>query len=105
MGRFNKGLLFGGLLGAGLTWMTTTTKGRAVREQLLDHAADAYTKLREEVLASESYDKLTKSRYVKKVETYVNHYAKEHNLPQQVAKTVTKLIVGQWKSIRNELKK
>lgn len=105
MGRFKKGLFFGGMLGAGLTWLMTTTKGKNVRGQMLDHAADAYTKLREEVLASESYDKLTKSRYVKKVEKYVKAYAKEHNLSTDVAQVVTKLVSSQWKAMRDELKK
>ena len=31
MGKFKKGFLFGGLLGAGIMWMSTTKKGREVR--------------------------------------------------------------------------
>lgn len=105
MGKFNKGLLFGGALGAGIMWLMTTTKGKKVREQMLDYAADAYTKLRDEILASESYDKLTKSRYAQLVRDFVETYANKYQLTDEVKQMVMKLVSTQWKRLREELKK
>ncbi len=105
MGRFNKGILLGSALGAGLMWLMSSTKGKAVREQMIDYAADAYTKLRDQVVSSESYDKLTKARYVTLVKQFVDTYAHKYELAEDVKKLVSKLLTSQWHRIRQELKK
>ena len=44
MGKFNKGVVLGGVLGAAIVWLNTTTKGKQYRTQLVDQAADIYMK-------------------------------------------------------------
>lgn len=105
MGRFKKGLLFGGLLGAGLTWMATTKKGREVRDQILDHGAQVYTDMAEKLKASGAMDKMTKSTFVKEVRSYVDKYAVDNGLADDVKEMVVKLVGSQWKRIQSELKK
>ncbi|PIT86922.1 MAG: hypothetical protein COU33_00440 [Candidatus Magasanikbacteria bacterium CG10_big_fil_rev_8_21_14_0_10_43_6] len=105
MGKFKKGLFLGGMLGAGMTWLLTTKKGKEVREQMLDHAADVHVKLREEIMKSETYDKLTKTRYVKLLRAAVNKYAINRALPREVKEMIIKVLSAEWKSIRGELKK
>ncbi len=105
MGKFKKGLFLGGLLGAGMTWLMATQKGKEVREQMLDHAADVYTNLRKELLQSESYEKLTKNRYISLLNEYVDKYAVENGLAGEVKEMIIKVVGSQWKSLRDELKK
>lgn len=99
MGKFLKGLFFGSLFGAGMLWLNTTAKGKQVREQILDTAAEVYVKLKNEVLSSPKYKKLKKNEYIKLVEEYVNKYAIENGLANNVKKMITKLVSAQWKNI------
>jgi len=104
MGRLNKGLFIGGLLGAGMTWLFATKKGKEVREQMLDYAADVYTTLRQEVMKTETYDKLTKQKYVVLVQKFVDKYAVDNGLAKEVKDMVVKVVTSQWDNIRKELK-
>lgn len=99
MGRFKSGLLFGGLLGAGLMWLSVTKKGKEVREQILDHAAVVYPKIKAQVLASDQYKKLNKNQYVKLVKEYVDKYAIENGLAESVKNMVVKVVSAQWRKL------
>jgi gas vesicle protein len=105
MGRFKKGLFLGGLIGAGLTWMTTTRKGREVRDELLDHAATIYDNIQKEIHASSQVQKLTKHRYVAIVKKYVDTYAKDNGLSDNIKNMITKLLNTQWKQFKQSSKK
>ena len=105
MGKFKKGLFFGGLLGAGMVWLNTTKKGRELRESMLDHAAEVYVGLKKEVLTSDQYKNLTKNKYVKLVQKYVDKYALENNLADSMKKMVIKVVVAQWTKLKGEMKK
>lgn len=105
MGRFKKGLFFGGLLGAGLMWLATTKKGREVREEMLDHAAAVYVKLKQKILASEVYASMNKNKYAQLVKEYVDKYAVENGLAENVKNLVMKVVSAQWKNMQEELKK
>lgn len=105
MGKFNKGVFLGSLLGAGFVLMSTTKKGRAVKEQLLDHAADAYVKLKNEILGSEKLKNLSKSQYVKKVDGFLREYAAEHEMAAKSVAMVKKLLISQYSKISREIKK
>lgn len=104
MGLFKKGLLLGGLLGAGLMWLNTTGKGKEVRDKILDSAADVYVKLKQELLASKQYRQLQKNDYVKLVKEYVDKYAIENGLAENVKNMVIKLVSAQWGKLKEELK-
>ena len=100
MGKFKKGLFVGGLLGAGLTWLNTTKKGRETREKILDYAAEVYTQVKEKVMASGGWDKMTKAKYVKIVKQVVDTYAIDNGLAANVKTTVGKLVASQWKRVK-----
>ena len=105
MGKFKKGLCLGGLFGAGLMWLNTTKKGKEVREEMLDHAAEVYVKVKDQVLASDKYKNLTKSQYVKMVGEYVDKYAVKNGLADNVKKMVSKLVNAQWNNLKGQMKK
>lgn len=105
MGKFKKGLCLGGLLGAALMWLNTTQKGKQMRDEMLDHAAEIYVKLKDVVLASEQYKNLTKNEYVKMTQDLVNKYAIENGLADNVKKMVEKVVIAQWNNLKGELKK
>jgi len=104
MGMFKKGLLLGGLLGAGLMWLNTTGRGKEVRDKILDAAADVYVKLKKELLESKQYKQLQKNEYVKLVKEYVDKYAIENGLAENVKNVVVKLVSSQWGKLKEELR-
>lgn len=105
MGKFKKGLCLGGLLGAGLVWLNTTQKGRDMREQMLDHAAEVYVGLKDQVLASDQYKNLNKNQYVKMAKEAVDKYAVQNGLADGVKNMVTKVVSAQYKNLKGEMKK
>lgn len=105
MGRFKKGLALGSLLGAGLVWLQTTKKGREVRDQILDHAAESYALIKKRVEQSPAWEKMTSGEYRALVAEVVNKYAAESSLSIAVKEGVKKLLGTQLKTLKRELKK
>lgn len=105
MGRFKKGLFFGGLLGATLTWMSTTKKGRQTRDQMLDHAAEVYRLVKDKVQESQAWDSMTKQAYVAKVRDVVDKYAIDNGLADNVKNMIMKVVSRQWASVKQEVGK
>ena len=93
----------GGLIGAGLTWMSTTKKGREVRDEILDKAAEVYEDLKKKVMASEQYKKMTKSQFVSMVRDTVDKYAAKNGLADNVKTMMVKLVSAQWDRLRKEI--
>lgn len=102
MGKFKTGMFLGGLLGAGLVWLSTTKKGRETRDLMLDHAGKVYSELKDKVLSSPQYKNLNKNEYVKMVKEYVDKYAIENGLADNVKNIVTKVVQGQWKNMMDK---
>ena len=100
MGTFKKGLFFGGLLGAGLMWLNTTKRGKELRDNLLDYAAEVYEEVKTKITSSKQWEKLTKNEYVRTVEEVVNKYAVEHDLSDKVRDVVEKVVKAQWKKVK-----
>ena len=105
MGRFNKGLLVGGLLGAGLALMNTTKKGKEVKDKLFDNAAEIYVELKDKMMASETWERMTKQDFVVMAQEAVEKYAVKNGLADKTKKVITKLVSTQWKNLQNELHK
>ena len=105
MGKFKKGLFLGGLLGAGMVWMSTTKKGREMREKLLDHAATVYGQVKEKAMASDAWATMTKNKYVAMVQEAVDKYAVQSGLAESMKNLVVKLVSAQWKNLQGEAKK
>ncbi len=100
MGKFNKGIFFGSIFGAGMTWLFTSKKGKETREHLLDHAAEIVALVQEEVKGSTQWKKLTKGEYTKMVEKKVDAYIKKNKLAKNAKGMLVKLVVTQWEKLR-----
>lgn len=96
MGKFNKGLFLGGLFGGLVTWMNTTKKGKAVRDDLLQHATKAYELAVTEIKGTDKWQDLQEHEYVAKVRELVNRYAIENGLSDKVKGTLSTLLEKQW---------
>lgn len=86
-------------------WMMTTKKGREMRGQLLDYAADLYGRVREEIIASGLGETITKQKYVAMVTDAVNKYAIENGLAENIKKMLVKLLTTQWQHLKEEVRK
>lgn len=105
MGKFKKGVFFGGLLGASMVWMSTTKKGKEVKEKLLDGAAEVYLDVKDKVAASGAYDKITKNEFVEMAREAVDKYAVKNGLAKKTKKMMTKLVSTQWANLQKEIGK
>jgi len=105
MGKFKKGLFLGGLVGATLTWMSTTKKGQEVKEKILDYSAEVYMDLKDKLMASGAWDKITKQDFIAMVRKTVDKYAAQNQMAEKVKNTVVKLVSTQWKHLQKELRK
>ncbi len=103
MGNFKRGLLFGGLLGAGLAWLNLTKQGKAVRDEAIGHAAVVYERVKKDLLKSEAWKKMKKSDFAKKVEQFTKEYAREIGLATSTVSLIVSLIVKQWEKLKQEL--
>ncbi len=105
MGNFKKGAMFGGIIGAALVWLNTSKKGKAYRDQLLDHAGTVYTDIEAKVKESETMDKLTKNKYVNIVKDVVEKYAVQNGLAESTKNTIIKLVNSRWGAVNKNAKK
>jgi len=104
MGNFKKGAMFGGIVGAALVWLNTSKKGKAYRDQLLDHAGTVYTDIEAKVKESDAVEKLTKNKYVNIVKDVVEKYAVQNGLAESTKNTIIKLVSSQWGSVNKKAK-
>jgi len=100
MGTFKKGLFLGGLLGAGLMWLSVTKKGKEVRDQILDHAAHVYEEVKKNVLRSDQWKKMNKNQYIKMVKETVDKYAIQNGLAENVKNMIVKVVGSQWEKMK-----
>ena len=105
MGKFKKGVFLGGILGAAMVWLNTSTKGKKYRDQLLDQAAEVYRDVQDRVQDSDAYNVLTKNAYVNIVKEAVDKYAIDNGLAQNAKNMITKLVSRQWTTIKNQMMK
>ncbi|PIR75835.1 MAG: hypothetical protein CO030_05215 [Candidatus Magasanikbacteria bacterium CG_4_9_14_0_2_um_filter_42_11] len=105
MGKFKKGVVLGGVLGAALVWLNTSTKGKHYRSKLVDQAADVYEKVKQEVEATGAIDNMNKNKYVALVKKTVDKYAIENGMAASVKNTIIRLLSSQWATFKKEVKK
>jgi gas vesicle protein len=103
MSKFFKGALLGAGIGAGLTWLTVTKKGRAVRDEMLDHAAVVYEQVKDKLLESDAWRKMEKSEFVAVVRDIVDRYAMKSGIAMELKEMIVKLISTQWKNLQDQL--
>ncbi len=104
MGKIVKGVTVG-ILGAGIAWLLTTKKGKEVREQALDAAADVYEMVVRELKSSKAYAELSRNQYLKMVKKVVSEYVAEHEIGASAKAMITKLVSAQWETLSGELRK
>ena len=105
MGKFNKGLFLGGILGAGLMWLNVTKKGKKMRDELLDHAAVIYEEVKEKAMASEAWQEMNKNKYVALVKEAVEKYASKNALSENFKSMIEKVVCSQWCNLEKKMKK
>jgi gas vesicle protein len=102
MGRFNKGLFLGGLMGAALMWMNVTPKGKEMRAKIIAHLEPLFNELKESIKQLEGP---TKEMYDALVERAVEEYAVKRELAEDVKVLLVRELKKRWKDLQKELKK
>jgi gas vesicle protein len=105
MGKFKKGVFLGGLLGAGMTWLNTTKKGKEVREDLINQSAFIYEDLKKKVKASKAYDDLTKKDYMVMVRGAVDKYAVKNDAVKKARGAIVSLLASNYDQMKYEFDK
>ncbi len=104
MPTYTRGMFIGGIIGAAMMWLNTTKKGRQTKEQVITHAAQIYTDIKQQLLTSKKWKKMKKSVYVDMVLQTVDVYSKTHTLPAPVKNMIARLLISQWKRLEKEAK-
>lgn len=102
MGKFNKGLFLGGLLGAGLMWLNATPKGKEMKGKILEHSKPLYDELKNSIKQLEGP---TKEMYDALVERAVEEYANKKELAMDVKMQLVRNLKKKWKDLEKEIKK
>ncbi len=102
MGRFNKGLFLGGLLGAALLWLNATPKGKEMREKMMGQANDLYAQLKESL---KKLDGPTREMYDALVERAVEEYAAKKEMAVEMKNQLVRELKKRWKELEKEIKK
>lgn len=101
MGRFKKGLVLGGLVGAGLMWLNATVKGKEYRAKLIAHLEPLYNELRESIKKLEGP---TKEMWDALVERAVEEYSTKKELATDVKNNLIKELQKRWEKLENEIR-
>ena len=102
MGRFNKGLFLGGLLGAALLWLNATPKGKEMREKMMGQANDLYAQLKESL---KKLDGPPREMYDELVERAVEEYAAKKEMAVEMKNQLVRELKKRWKELEKEIKK
>ena len=101
MGRFKKGLFFGGLIGAALMWLNATPKGKEMRSKILEHLDPLYYELKESLKKLEGP---TREMYDALVERAVAEYAAKKDLAVEVKDMLVRKLKKRWSELEKEIK-
>ncbi len=102
MGAIKKTLFLGGLLSAGLVWLTGTKKGKEVRGELLDHSAAIYVSVKKKIQKIDKQYNVTKSQYLKLAKEAMSEYFEKYPVPATLKSIVQKVVVSQWETLKQE---
>ena len=100
MGRFNKGLFLGGLLGAALMWLNATPKGKEMRSKMLAHMQPLYNELKASLKQLEGP---TREMYDALVERAVAEYAAKKELADDMKNILIRELKKKWFELQKEL--
>lgn len=100
MGRFNKGLFLGGVIGAAMMWLNATPKGREMRAKISGHLEPLFSELKASLKQLEGP---TKEMYDALVERAVEEYADKKELAEDVKNLLIRQLKKRWSLIKKEL--
>ena len=99
MGKFKKGLVIGGAVGAFLTWLNVTPKGKELRTKLLGHADALFNELKDSMGTLEGP---TREMYDALVERAVAEYAVKKDLAMDMKSKLVKELKKRWERIEKK---
>lgn len=102
MGNFKKGLLIGGALGAFLTWLNVTPKGKEMRSQIMSHLEPLFNELKASLKQLEGP---TQEMYNALVERAVEEYGAKWELAMEVKNSLVHHLKKRWKELEKDLQK
>jgi len=101
MGNFKKGIILGGAIGALLTWLNVSPKGKEMRAKILEHLNPLYNELKNSLKQLEGP---TKEMYDALVERAVAEYAIKRELAEDVKNNLIKQLQKKWDELEKEIK-
>jgi gas vesicle protein len=101
MGRFKKGLVLGGLLGAGLMWLNATARGKEYRAKILAHLEPLYNELKTSIMKLEGP---TKEMWDALVERAVEEYAAKKELAMDVKNNLIRELSKRWDKLEDDIR-
>lgn len=102
MGSFKKGLILGGALGAFLTWLNVTPKGKEMRDKIMQHLEPLYDELKVSIKQLEGP---TQEMWDALVERAVEEYSNKKELAEEVKNNLVKQLKKKWHDLKKEIKK
>ncbi|MDO8626042.1 MAG: YtxH domain-containing protein [Candidatus Magasanikbacteria bacterium] len=102
MGRFRKGLILGGLMGAALTWLNATPRGKEFRAKLAEHLNPLFEELKASLKQLEGP---TREMYEALVERAVEEYALKRQMAEEMKVQLTRQLKKKWHEIKKDLEK
>ncbi|TAN32762.1 hypothetical protein EPN28_04580 [Patescibacteria group bacterium] len=102
MGRFKKGLLLGGLVGAALVWLNLSPKGKEMRDKMKEHLENLFAQLKESIKKLEGP---TREMYDALVERAVEEYAAKKELAIEWKNKLVKELKRKWEDVEDELRR
>ncbi len=101
MGKFNKGLVLGGMLGAALVWLNVSPKGKELRAKAAQHLEPLFVQLKESLGQLEGP---TREMYDALVERAVEEYAAKKEMALDLKTALVRELKKRWKEVEAELK-
>lgn len=101
MGRFKRGLLLGGIVGAGLMWLNATVKGKEYRNKLVAHLEPLYNELKDSIKKLEGP---THEMWNALVERAVEEYAAKKEMAVDMKNNLIKELQRRWSKLEKEIR-
>lgn len=102
MGRFKKGVVLGGIIGAALMWLNATTKGKEYRAKIATHLEPLYNELKESIKKLEGP---TKEMWDALVARAVEEYAVKKELAADMKTNLVRELEKRWEKLAKDIRK
>lgn len=103
MGKFKKGLILGGLLGAGTMWLCTTKQGGKLCGKVKEHSGEVYKRTKDKIMSSDAYKDMSQKEFVKEVKELADKYAEEKDLEAVTKQAIIKIVSDHWDNVKKDI--